>query len=134
MRKRSVWRAASLIVALVSSASWASAQIPSEPAETPSGDFWPSNAEHIPLPAPGAAETEEEPSRNVSPPTASTPLHATCTAHSEYEPRRQTGTRRRDLRVRRAHNGVNAGHVIRDLQVSFRCVFDAADPQTRAAP
>jgi hypothetical protein len=144
MRKRSVWRAASLIIALVSSASWACTQVPSsDPAETPTGDYWPSDAEYIRLPMLGTAETDEEPSSKTSPPTTAAPLHATCTARSEYEPLGHASVRhgavpfathRKAVHVVRAHNDVHTRHAPRDVQVSFRCVFDPVDPETRAAP
>jgi hypothetical protein len=144
MRKRSVWRAASLIIALLSSVSWACAQVPSSaPTETPTGDYWPSDAEYIRLPILGAAELDEGPSSNISPPTTAAPRHATCTARSEYEPPRHGSVRhgavpfgkhRKALRVVRVHNDVHTRHTLRDMQVSFRCVFDPVDPETRAAP
>ena len=136
MRNKSSIGAVLLVLAFVCSISLACAQIGSGGAEMPSGDVWPSDAEHIHFPIPGAAEADEEPAWNSSPATNTEPLHANCTVRSRYERRNHVSASRvaiilgkhgQHLRLARAPD---TGHSKRhgppqnERLVSFRCWID----------
>jgi hypothetical protein len=146
MRKQSSVGAVSLIIAFVSSISLACAQIGSGNAEMPSGDVWPSDAEHIQFPTPGATEVDEEPSSNSSAPTNTEALHANCTVRSHSEgrshvsaPRAAIILRKHGQHLRLAH-APDRGHSIRhgsaqnERLVSFRCRIDLPGSEIGTAP
>jgi hypothetical protein len=146
MRKQSSIGGVSLILAFVSSISLACAQIGSGGTEMPSGDVWPSDAEHIHFPTPGAAEADEEPPWNGSPSTNTEALHANCTARSRYERRSHVSAPRaaiivdkHEQHLRLAHAS-DRGHSIRhgspqnERLVSFRCRIDLPGSEIGTVP
>jgi len=145
MRKQSGVGAVSLIIAFVSSISLACAQIGPGSAGMPSGDVWPSDAEHIHFPKPGAAEADEEPAWNSPPPTNTEALHANCTVRSRYERRNHVFTPRAVIildkhgqHLRLAH-APDRGHSIHhgsqnERLVSFRCRIDLPSSEFGTAP
>ena len=81
---------ASLIITLVSSISFACAQVAPSNVEMPTGDVWPSEAEYIQLlpqdtTTPGAAEDWEVPSWNLSASRDAVTPNPKTTAPSEYK-------------------------------------------------
>lgn len=78
-------KTASLIIALVSSISFACAQAAPGNVEMPTGDVWQSEAEHIYLPPPDATDDWEVPSSNLlASPSPMTP-QTKSTAPSEHK-------------------------------------------------
>jgi hypothetical protein len=145
MRKQLSVGAVSLILAFVSSISLACAQIGSGNAEVPSGDVWPSDAEHIHFPTPRAAEADEEPAGNSS--AANTEaLHANCTVRSQYERRNHVSApraaiilskHRPHLRLAHAHdrgNSIRHGSPQNERLISFRCRIDLPGSEIGTAP